>query len=317
MMTRAATQWRIGVIGTGAMGSIYAAIMAEAGYEVIAIDSWQDHVDAINARGLRLSGVSGDRHVTGITAAGSLDGLPSCDLYIIATKAAHVGDAARAIAAVMRPDSLVLTIQNGLGAGERIAAHMATDNVLLGVAEGFGASMKGPGHAHHNAMKLIRLGEINGGMTDRLAVLESLWQQAGFAARAFPDITQLIWEKFVCNVTLSAPCTAFDCTVGELMANPESWQTALACAREAYECGLAEGVDFSFDDIDRYVTDFASMVGDASPSMRSDHQAGRASEIDAINGMVPVVGARHGIATPVNETLTALLRAREADFLSG
>jgi len=316
-MVAGSDRWRIGVIGTGAMGSVYAVMMAEAGHEVIAIDSWHKHVEAINANGLRLSGVSGDRHVASITAATSLDDMPPCDLYIIATKAAHVGDAARGIAATMRSDSLVLTIQNGLGAGERIAAHMPTDNVLIGVAEGFGAEMRAPGHAHHNAMKLIRLGEIGGGMSARLTMLEALWQGAGFAARAFPDITQLIWEKFVCNVTLSAPCTAFDCTVGELMANPESRQTALACAREAYECGLAEGVSFSFDDVERYVTDFASLVPDASPSMRVDLQAGRASEIDAINGMVPVVGARHGIATPVNETLSALLRAREADFSRG
>ena len=218
------------------------------------------------------------------------------------------------VASSMRPDSLVLTIQNGLGAGERIAAHMPTANVLLGVADGFGASLKGPGAAHHNAMKLIRLGEMDGGMTDRLIALESLWQAAGFNARAFPDITQLIWEKFVCNVTLSAPCTAFNVNIGGLMANDEAWQLALACAREAYQCGLAEGVNFSFEDIDRYVTDFATLMPDASPSMRLDHLAGRRSEIDAINGMVPVVGARHGIATPVNETLSALVRAIEARF---
>jgi len=316
-MDTATDPWRIGVVGTGAMGSVYAVIMAEAGHDVIAIDSWHDHVEAINTNGLRLSGVSGDRQVGGITAATSLDGTPSCDLYIIATKAAHVSEAARAVAAVMRTDSLVLTIQNGLGAGERIARYMPTDNVLLGVAEGFGASMKGPGHAHHNAMKLIRLGEMGGGMTDRLLILETLWQRAGFSARAFPDITQLIWEKFVCNVTLSAPCTAFDCNIGGLMANPEGWQAALACAREAYQCGLAEGVDFSFDDVERHVTEFAALMPDANPSMRLDHLAGRASEIDAINGMVPEVGARHGIATPVNEILTALVRAREADFASG
>jgi 2-dehydropantoate 2-reductase len=163
-------------------------------------------------------------------------------------------------------------------------------------------------------MKLIRLGEMDGSMTDRLMALEALWQAAGFNARAFPDITQLIWEKFVCNVTLSAPCTAFDVNIGGLMANDEAWQLALACAREAHQCGLAEGVNFSFEDIDRYVTDFATLMPDASPSMRLDHLAGRRSEIDAINGMVPVVGARHGIATPVNETLSALVRAIEAGF---
>lgn len=305
---------RIAVIGTGAMGSVYAVLLAEAGHDVVAVDGWQDHVDAINERGLRLSGASGDRTITSLHAATDSGDAGACDLYIIATKASGVGEAARMVASVMRPDSLVLTIQNGLGAGERIAAHMPTDNVLLGVADGFGASLKGPGHAHHNAMKLIRLGEMAGGMTDRLAALEALWQGAGFTVRAFPDITQLIWEKFVCNVTLSAPCTAFDVNVGGLMANEDAWQLALACAREAHQCGLAEGVNFGFSDIDSYVTDFASLMPEASPSMRLDHLAQRRSEIDAINGMVPVVGARHGIPTPVNQTLSALVRAIEARF---
>ena len=307
---------KIAIIGTGSMGSIYAVMMAEAGHDVWAIDSWADHVEAINAKGLRLEGISGDRNVTAIKAATDLGAAGTCDLYVIATKAGGVGAAARAVAGVMGPHSLVLTIQNGLGAADRIAAHMPVDNVLLGVADGFGASMRGPGHAHHNAMRMIRLGEISGGMTDRLRDLVTLWQQAGFTARAFDDITQLIWEKFVCNVTLSAPCTTFDCNVGALMANDAAWMVALACAREAYQCGLAEGVNFSFQDVETYVTDFATLMPDASPSLRLDHLAGRTSEIDAINGMVPVIGARHGIATPVNETLSALVRAREAAFIT-
>ena len=305
---------KIAIIGTGAMGSVYAVHMAEAGHEVWAIDGWPEHVSAIQQGGLRLEGVSGDRTLTSIRATKTLAEAGACDLYIIATKASGVGDAARQVAQVMKPDSLVLTIQNGLGAGERIAAHMPVDNVLLGVADGFGASLRGPGHAHHNAMKLIRLGEMSGGMTDRLSKLETLWQGAGFNARAFADITQLIWEKFICNVTLSAPCTTFDCNVGELMNNEAAWQIALACAFEAYQCGLAEGVAFSFNDPVAYVTDFASLMPHASPSLRLDHMARRPSEIDAINGMVPVIGARHGIATPHNQTLSAIVRAREAAF---
>jgi 2-dehydropantoate 2-reductase len=214
----------------------------------------------------------------------------------------------------MPGDALILTIQNGLGAGERIAQFIPTANVLLGVAEGFGASVKAPGHAHHNAMRQIRLGEMDGGMSERLQDIATLWQSAGFNARAYDDIEQLIWEKFVCNVTLSAPCTVFDCTIGEVMAHEDRWQVALGCAREAHRCGIAEGVNFSFDDVDRYVTDFASAMPGASPSMRLDHLARRPSEIDAINGMVPVVGARHGIATPYNETLSAAVRAAEARF---
>lgn len=308
---------RIAIVGTGAMGSVYGALMAEAGNEVWAVDTWSEHVEAMNSRGLHIEGSSGDRVVNGIRAVTELAEAEPCDLYVIATKGSGVGAAAKDVAAVMPDDALVLTIQNGLGAGERIAEHMPTDNVLLGVADGFGASMKGPGHVYHNAMKLIRLGEMAGGMTERLRWLEALWQRAGFNARAFEDIHQLIWEKFLCNVTLSAPCTVFDCSVGELMARPEWREVALGCLHEAHACGLAEGIHFSFDDPIQYVTDFAAMMPEASPSMRLDHMASRASEIDAINAMVPVVAARHGLTAPFNQTLSAVVRAREAAFKKG
>ncbi len=305
---------RIAIIGTGAMGSVYAAHMAEAGHAVHAVDPWAAHVAAINARGLRIEGPGGDRIVRGIRAATVVAELPPCDLYVIATKASGVAEAARGVARVMPPGALVLTIQNGLGAGERIAAHLSAGQVLLGVADGFGASMRGPGHVHHNAMKLIRLGEMPGGITDRLRALEALWAGAGFTARAFDDITLLIWEKFLCNVALSAPCTLFDCTVGTLHQTPDWWDVALSCTREAFAVGRAEGIRFAFDDPVAHVGDFAALMPEASPSMRLDHLARRPSEIDAINGMVPLVGARHGIAAPVNAALSALVRRAEARF---
>jgi len=308
---------RIAIIGTGAMGSVYAAHMAEAGYTVHAVDPWAAHVEAINSLGLRIEGPKGDRVVRNIRAATDIAALPPCDLYVIATKASGVADAAKALAQVMPPEALVLTIQNGLGAGERIAAHLPVGQVMLGVADGFGASMRGPGHAHHNAMKLIRLGEMPGGMTDRLRALEALWAGAGFTARAFEDINLLIWEKFLCNVASAAPCTLFDCTVGTLRQTPEWWDVAVSCAREAFAVGRAEGIRFAFDDPVEHVSDFLALMPDASPSMRLDHLARRPSEIDAINGMVPLVGARHGIAAPVNAALSALVRRAEARFAPG
>jgi len=238
----------------------------------------------------------------------------ACDLYVIATKADGVGAAARAVSQNMRDDSLILTIQNGLGAGERIAKFIDTKNVLLGVAEGFGASMKGPGHAHHNAMRQIRIGEMTGGMTERLQTLVAVWKEAGFNANGFADIHQLIWEKYICNVFLSAPCAVFDCTIGELVGTPAWREIALGCMREAYQAGKAKGINFSFEDADDYALKFAAVMPDASPSLRLDHVANRKSEIDAINGMVPVVSAEVGLSAPYNETLAAVIRKREETF---
>ena len=98
-----------------------------------------------------------------------------------------------------------------------------------------------------------------------------MWRDAGFNTRAFADIDLMIWEKFLCNVALSAPCAAFDCTVGELMDNREGWEVALGCTLEAYRLGERLGVAFTFDDPVRYVTEFARTIPNASPSMRLDH----------------------------------------------
>lgn len=305
---------KIAIVGAGAMGSVYAGLMAEAGHEVWAVDPWREHVDAIARDGLRLEGASGDRVVRGINATTDAAAAGDCDLYVLATKAAGVGPAARAIAPLMGPESIVVTIQNGLGAGERIAGHMDAGRVLLGVADGFGASIRAPGHAHHNAMSLIRLGEMQGGMSERLQRVTAVWTEAGFNARAYADIDQLIWGKFICNATFSGPCTVFDCTLGELMADADAWAIAQGCTREVYALGQAMQIDFDFEEPIAYVTAFGNRMPDARPSMLLDHQARRRSEIDAINGMAVELGRRLGIPTPYNEVLTAIIRRHEAKF---
>jgi 2-dehydropantoate 2-reductase len=305
---------KIAIFGVGAMGSVYAGLMAEAGHEIWAVDIWQDHVDAINQSGLRVEGASGDRVVQGIKATTNAQDVSDCDLYVLATKASGVGPAAKMIAPLMGPESMVITIQNGLGAGERIAQYMTTDRVLLGVADGFGASMKGPGHVHHNAMNLIRVGEMNGGMTERLERITRVWQEAGFNAKAFEDIDQLIWGKYICNVAFSGPCTVFDYTLGELIADPAAWAIAQGCAREVQALGQEKNIEFSFDDPIEYITAFGHKMPDARPSMLLDHHARRPSEIDAINGMAVELGKQLGIPTPYNEVLSAVIRQREQGF---
>lgn len=296
------------------MGSIYAGLFAEAGHEVWAVDLWQDHVDAINRDGLRLEGASGDRRIRSLRASTDPTAATGSDLIVIATKASGVAGAAEKIAPCLGDQTMVLTIQNGLGADERILRYLPATNVFLGVADGFGAAVKAPGHVQHAAMNLIRLGELNGGLTNRLVALADVWEAAGFTVKAFDDIHQLVWEKLVVNVTLSAPCTVFDCTLGELMANPTWWAIALGCAMEVFRLGQAQEIAFGFEDPIAYVTEFASRMPEARPSMLLDHQAGRTSEIDVINGMAAELGAKLGIPTPYNDVLSAVVRRREAQF---
>ena len=301
---------KIAVVGAGAMGSVYAGLLASAGNEVWAVDTWREHIDAIRAGGLRVEGASGSRTVR-LHATTDASEPPPCDLVIIATKADGVASAAASIKPLLHGDTLVLTIQNGLGAAERICRHLPPDNVLLGVAGGFGASIRGPGYAHHNGMELVRLGELGGGITERLERVGGVWRDAGFNVRCFEDINQLVWEKFVCNVTYSGSCTIFECTIAGVQANEHAWKVASSCAAEAYAAGIAKEVHFSFDNPIAHVREFGEKIPDSRPSMLQDYLAKRPSEIDAINGMVPVVAREVGTAAPYNEVVTAIVRAKE------
>jgi 2-dehydropantoate 2-reductase len=301
---------KIAIVGTGAMGSVYAALFASAGNEVWAIDSWREHVEAMRARGLRVEGASGDRTVRVNATANAADAGP-CELVIIATKARDVKAAAESARPLLAPDTVVLSIQNGLGGPDVTAAALGRERVAVGVVGGFGASMRGPGHAHHNGWELVRLGELAGPVTPRLQRVAEVWQGAGFRVKCFDDIDQLVWEKLICNVCYSGTCAVTESTVGEVMEDPEHWRIASGCAREAYGVARARGIRLSFDDPDAYVRDFGSKIPNARPSMLLDHLAKRRSEIDAINGAIPPAAKAVGLAAPYNEVISGLVRAKE------
>jgi len=305
---------RIAIIGTGAMGSVYAGLLADAGLDVCAVDIWSEHIEAINRDGLRVSGASGER-VAKLRATTNARDAGAADLVIIATKASGVEAAAKDAREILAPDGIVLTIQNGLGSAERVADIVGEDRTVSGVVCGFGASIKAPGHVHHNGWEFVRLGEYGGGkITPRLERVAELWKRGGFRVLLFEDIHQLVWEKFICNVAFSGTCTLTGLTIGEVLADPDAFKIAAGCAAEAYAVAKAKGIAVDMSDPVEYVRVFGQKIPGARPSMLLDHLAKRRSEIDVINGAVPRVGAQVGVPTPVNETVVALVRARESGF---
>jgi len=137
---------KIAIVGTGAMGSVYAGLFAAAGHEVWAIDRWREHVDAMRSKGLRVEGASGDRTVKVHATTDASEAGP-CDLVVLATKAMHVAQAAQALKPLLGPDTPVLSIQNGLGGPDAAASILGKERVMVGVVGGFGASMRAPGTA--------------------------------------------------------------------------------------------------------------------------------------------------------------------------
>ena len=304
---------RIAVVGCGAMGSVYAALLADGGHDVWAVDPWAEHVAAINEVGLRLEGASGDRTVRLAGAVGSpADVGQTMDVVILATKVGQVAEAAESIDPLLGTDTPVISIQNGLGGPQQTAAVLGDDRVLIGVVGGFGASMTGPGHAHHNGMELVRLGEYNGaGVTARTEAMAELWRSGGFTVNTYDNVHQLVWEKLICNVAFSGPCTITGLRVGELLDDPDASMISGTCATEAYEVAVAKGIPVDFDDPVTYTRAFGSKIPGARPSMLLDYLAGRRCEIDAINGAIPPAAAEQGLSAPANVVVASLVRSKE------
>jgi 2-dehydropantoate 2-reductase len=306
----AAKRLRVAIVGTGATGSVYAGLLASAGHQVWAIDRWREHVDAIRTGGLRVSGASGDR-VSRPVATTDPGEVGPVDLVVIATKAMDVESAASVALELLGPETLVLPIQNGLGSRERVAAIVGSERLLAGVIGGFGASMVEPGHVHHHGMELVRLGEPSGPASERLEAVAEAWREAGFRVRTYDDIGQLVWEKLICNVAFSGTCAITGLTIGAVMEDPDAWSIACACASEAFAVARVQRIALAFDDPVSWVRAFGEAIPGARPSMLLDVQAGRATEVDVINGAIPPLAAQCGLEAPVNRTVTALVRALE------
>ncbi|MGB3424310.1 MAG: 2-dehydropantoate 2-reductase [Castellaniella sp.] len=301
---------KIAIIGCGAMGSVYAGLLAGAGHEVLAIDRGAAHVEAINRDGLIVEGASGHRCVR-LRASQSVPVGETAELVILAVKSAAAGAAARAARSLVGPHTRVVAIQNGLGAADEVVQAIPPGQLIVGIAGGFGASVRGPGHVHHNGMQVIRLGAYAGLPLQDVRAVVSVWEGAGFKAEAAEDIAVMQWDKLICNVAYSAPCALTGMSVGEAMDDPELGPVSRAAAIEAWEIARARGVVLTFDDPVAHVRAFAARMPDAKPSMLLDHLAGRYSEIDYINGAIVREAGRAGRVAPVNETLTRLVRIKE------
>lgn len=304
---------RIAIMGCGAMGSIYAGLLADAGNDVLVVDRWREHVVAIVSKGLRIEGASGDRVVR--VRAYEQPPVVAVDFVVIAVKAAQAGAAAKAAAPLIGPETLVVTIQNGLGSADDIAVHTDPERLIVGIAGGFGASLKGPAHAHHNGMQVIRLGAFANLDYASVERIVAVWSNAGFQTEASKDIAVMQWEKLICNVAYSAPCALTGLTVGEAMDDPEIGPLSRAAATEAWRVARARGIAVTVEDPVAHVRAFAAKMPAAKPSLLLDHEAGRLGEIDFINGAVPREAAKVSLQAPVNEALTRLVRFKERNLV--
>jgi 2-dehydropantoate 2-reductase len=300
---------RICVVGCGAVGSLFAANLSLLdGVEVWAYDLAREHVDAINAHGLRLTGageVVGRPRATADAAE-----LPACDFGIVATKAMHT-DAAIAATAHAFADGYVATVQNGLGNEETLAAHV--ERVIRGTTFPAGKLLE-PGHVQWDVKGDTTFGPYDDrtplGEVERLA---DACTRAGMPAAAVADARGPQWRKVIFNAASNPIGGLTGLTHGRICERPDLRALVSGLVDEGKAVAAAQGIELDADP-EALIDHAARVAYDHKASMLQDVEARRPTEIDYLNGGIVRFGREHGVPTPLNEAIWALVKGVEQSW---
>jgi 2-dehydropantoate 2-reductase len=303
---------RICIVGCGAVGSLFAANLATLDdLEVWAYDLAQDHVDAINRDGLRLSG-AGDV-VSRPRAVSDAAALPPCDFGIVATKAMHTSAAIAATAQAFT-DGCVATVQNGLGNEEAIAAHV--ERVIRGTTFPAG-KLVGPGHVQWDVKGDTTLGpyEPKPAPIAEVELLAAACTRAGMPTSAVADARGPQWRKVIFNAATNPIGALTGLTHGRVCENLELRRLVSGLVDEGKAVAAAQRIELDSDPEE--LIDHAArpdVAYDHKASMLQDVEAQRPTEIDYLNGGIVRFGDEHGVPTPLNRAVWALVKGLEQSW---
>jgi 2-dehydropantoate 2-reductase len=303
---------RVCIVGCGAVGSLFAANLAQLDdVEVWAYDLSRDHVDAINEHGLRLSG-AGD--VLGrLRATSEAAELPPCEFGIVATKAMHT-EAAIAATAHAFEDGCVATVQNGLGNEEALARHDA--RVIRGTTFPAGKILE-PGHVQWDVKGDTTLGPYGDTPLDEVVRLADACTRAGMPTHAVEDARGPQWRKVIFNASTNPIGALTGLTHGRVCERPDLRALVSGLVSEGKAVAAAQGIVLDADP--EALIDHAAKPEVAyghKASMLQDVEARRPTEVDWLNGGIVRVGREHGVPTPLNDAIWALVKGVEQSWQS-
>ena len=299
---------KIAVVGAGAMGCLYGAkLSAVESNQVTLLDVWQEHVDAINVSGLEMEEKGEILNYGQLMATSNPASVGPVDLAIIFVKSTLTAAAMESNQAVFGPETIALTLQNGLGNVDIISSHIDPDHVLAGTTA-HGATMLGPGKIRHAGFGKTIIGELNGQLTERIRHIEGLFREAGLETEISDNVVGLIWDKLLVNTGINALTGLTELENGKLLHYPEILQLLEEAVMEGMEVAQALGVRLNIPDGVAHTKEICQATAANRSSMLQDITNGKQTEIDMINGAIVREGEKVGIPAPVNHTLTNLIK---------
>jgi 2-dehydropantoate 2-reductase len=300
---------RFAILGSGAVGGYFGARLARAGQDVTLIARGR-HLDAIRARGLEVRSVSLGDFTVRAEAESDPTRVGPVDVVIVAVKAYDNDAAYPLIAPMLGPDTVVLTLQNGVDNVDQLAALVGPERVLGGTTY-VATALESPGLIVQTGVhRSIIFGEVFGGrgLTPRVRAIADVMAPADIQITAVADARTPLWDKFVYLVPFSGFTGAARLPIGFLWQHRQARDVFYAAAREVAAIAVAEGVTISADRFDTLREYMDHIPPTTRSSLLIDLEQGKRIEVEALQGAALRRAAAHGVATPIVAALYAALK---------
>jgi len=302
---------KITVVGAGAMGSLFGALLSESGTSVRLFDIRAEHIKAINENGLGIE-LSGKTRSVNVKATTDKKKIRKADLVIIFVKSNHTGDAARVASELVSPTGFVLTLQNGLGNADIIAECIDPGRIVVGTTS-HGATILGPGLVRHAGTGPTLIGMWSGAEKTAAECIADEFNKAGIATETVDDIRSVVWKKLMINVGINAVTALTGIKNGQILDLSSTRALVRAAVEEAMGVALTHGINIP-DDMVKQVFQVAEATGANRSSMGQDVDYKRQTEIGVINGAVVKEAQKLALDVPVNQTLTTLIETLQTHY---
>lgn len=308
---------KIVMLGAGALGSTIGGTLAMAKNEVYFVDMWKEHVDKINAQGLHMTDESNDWYVK-VDARTNGEGIDEADLVIVLVKSFATKSAVEQLKKtnVIGENTVVMSLQNGLGNEETIASVVGEENVISGKTYVGGRLIEAGYISAGVKGKWTYIGELNGAKTERIQKVCDAFNEAGLLCEVSDNIKGLIWDKLLINVAAGALCGITRLPYGPLYEEEYIKEVAVDAIQEAINVAKAAGVKLKSEDPEYpWYAASEGLPATFKTSILQSLELKRPTEIDFINGSVCEWGKKYNIPTPVNKTLVACVKGIEKFIL--
>lgn len=297
----------VGLIGLGAVGALYAERMLASGADIRVI------VDGGRKARYSSEGVYVNGERVDFPYATPEDAM-AVDLLLIATKEGGLRAAMETASGFIGPDTLIVSLLNGVTSEEIIAERFGAKNVLYSVAQGMDAVKEGNRLTYVHPGRIV-LGEREAGaISERVQMTADYLNSHGVVCTPVGDMVRRQWGKLMLNVGLNQACMVFECDYGGVQKPGRARETMLGAMREAQRMAGLEGYAISEAEFDEWVALLDSFSPAGKPSMRQDGEAHRKSEVELFAGTMVRLGRKHGVQLPVNEWLYARVKEMEAAY---